>query len=106
MAADAPALARAGGLGLTVVFISHLGCAGYVAGFTAEGKAIHEIHLHPPRHRAAHCRRSVFHAAGRPLPSFFPGHEAGVMRLHVKHGIVAGAAGAVLLMAGWFMGRR
>jgi hypothetical protein len=41
-----------------------------------------------------------------PLPSFFPGHEAGVMRLHVKHGIVAGAAGAVLLMAGWFMGRR
>ena len=40
------------------------------------------------------------------LPSFFPGHEAGVMRLHVKHGIVAGAAGAVLLMAGWFMGRR
>ena len=40
------------------------------------------------------------------LPSFFPGHEAGVMRLHVKHGIVAGAAGAGLLMAGWFMGRR
>ena len=40
------------------------------------------------------------------LPSFFLGHEAGVMRLHVKHGIVAGAAGAVLLMAGWFMGRR
>ena len=40
------------------------------------------------------------------LPSFFPGHEAGVMRLHVKHGVVAGAAGAVLLMAGWFMGRR
>jgi len=40
------------------------------------------------------------------LPSFFPGHQAGVMRLHVKHGIVAGAAGVVLLMAGWFMGRR
>ena len=40
------------------------------------------------------------------LPSFFPGHEAGVMRLHVKHGIVAGAAGVVLLAAGWFMGRR
>jgi hypothetical protein len=40
------------------------------------------------------------------LPSFFPGHQAGVMRLHVKHGIVAGAGGVVLLMAGWFMGRR
>ena len=22
------------------------------------------------------------------LPSFFPGHEAGVMRVHMKHGIV------------------
>ena len=40
------------------------------------------------------------------LPSFFPGHEAGVMRVHVKHGIVAGAAGVVLLGVGWFMGRR
>jgi hypothetical protein len=40
------------------------------------------------------------------LPSFFPGHEAGVMRAHVKHGIVAGAAGLVLLAIGWFMGRR
>ncbi|HEX3442682.1 MAG TPA: hypothetical protein VHT93_20275 [Pseudolabrys sp.] len=40
------------------------------------------------------------------LPSFFPGHEAGVMRAHVKHGIVAGAAGLVLLAIGWLMGRR
>jgi len=40
------------------------------------------------------------------LPSFFPGHEAGVMRVHMKHGIVAGAAGVVLLAVGWFMGRR
>ncbi len=40
------------------------------------------------------------------LPSFFPGHEAGVMRVHVKHGMVAGAAGVVLLGVGWFMGRR
>ena len=40
------------------------------------------------------------------LPSFFPGHEAGVMRAHVKHGIVAGVAGLVLLAIGWFMGRR
>jgi hypothetical protein len=40
------------------------------------------------------------------LPSFFPGHEAGVMRAHVKHGIVAGAAGVALLAIGWFMGRR
>jgi|HubBroStandDraft_1064217.scaffolds.fasta_scaffold1673005_1 hypothetical protein len=40
------------------------------------------------------------------LPSFMPGHEAGVMRLHTKHGIVAGVAGVVLLAAGWWMGRR
>jgi hypothetical protein len=40
------------------------------------------------------------------LPSFMPGHEAGVARVHMKHGVVAGAAGVVLLAAGWFMGRR
>jgi hypothetical protein len=40
------------------------------------------------------------------LPGFFPGHEAGVARLHMKHGIVAGVAGIVLIAAGMFMGRR
>ena len=40
------------------------------------------------------------------LPGFFPGHEAGVARIHYKHGIVAGAAGIVLLVAGWWAGRR
>jgi hypothetical protein len=40
------------------------------------------------------------------LPSFFPGHEAGVTRMHTKHGIVAAVAGVVLLVAGWWMGRR
>lgn len=40
------------------------------------------------------------------LPSFFPGHQAGVMAIHMKHGIVAGLAGLVLLAAGWFIGRR
>ena len=40
------------------------------------------------------------------LPAFFPGHEAGVTRMHVKHGLVSGAAGIVLLALGWFMGRR
>jgi hypothetical protein len=40
------------------------------------------------------------------LPGFFPGHEAGVTHVHTKHGIVAGAAGIVLLIAGWFIGRR
>jgi len=40
------------------------------------------------------------------LPGFFPGHEAGVARIHYKHGIVAGAAGIVLLVAGWWVGRR
>jgi hypothetical protein len=40
------------------------------------------------------------------LPGFFPGHEAGVMRTHSKHGILAGVLGVVLLGIGWFMGRR
>ncbi len=40
------------------------------------------------------------------LPGFFPGHEAGVTRVHVKHGIVSGVAGVVLLVAGIWMGRR
>jgi hypothetical protein len=40
------------------------------------------------------------------LPGFFPGHEAGVTHAHIKHGIVAGIAGVVLLVAGVMMGRR
>jgi hypothetical protein len=40
------------------------------------------------------------------LPGFFPGHEAGVARMHYKHGIVSGVAGLVLLAAGFWMGRR
>jgi hypothetical protein len=40
------------------------------------------------------------------LPSFFPGHEAGVTRVHYKHGIVSGVASLVLLGAGMWMGRR
>jgi hypothetical protein len=40
------------------------------------------------------------------LPGFFPGHEAGVSRIHAKHGIVAGVAGLVLMAAGVWLGRR
>ncbi len=40
------------------------------------------------------------------LPSFFPGHEAGLMRVRMKHGILAGAVGVVLLAASWWMGRK
>jgi hypothetical protein len=40
------------------------------------------------------------------LPGFFPGHEAGVTRVHYKHGIVSGVVGVVLLAAGVWMGRR
>jgi len=40
------------------------------------------------------------------LPGFFPGHEAGVTRVHYKHGIVSGVAGVVLLAASVRMGRR
>ncbi len=40
------------------------------------------------------------------LPSFFPGQEAGLARIRLKHGLVAGAAGIVLFAIGWFVGRR
>ena len=40
------------------------------------------------------------------LPGFVPGHQAGVTRVHYKHGIVSGVAGVVLLAAGVWMGRR
>lgn len=40
------------------------------------------------------------------LPSFFPGHETGLARIRMKHGIVSGAVGVALLAAGWWMGRR
>jgi hypothetical protein len=40
------------------------------------------------------------------LPSFFPGHEAGLMRVRAKHGMLSGALGIILLGASWFMGRR
>ena len=40
------------------------------------------------------------------LPTFLPGHEAGLMRPRMKHGLVAGGAGIVLFILGWFLGRR
>ena len=40
------------------------------------------------------------------LPSFFPGYEAGLTRIRMKHGLVSGAVGVVLLAVGWWMGRR
>jgi hypothetical protein len=40
------------------------------------------------------------------LPSFFPGHETGLARVRIKHGIGSGVLGLVLLGAGVWMGRR
>jgi hypothetical protein len=40
------------------------------------------------------------------LPSFFPGHETGLARIRMKHGLVSGAVAVILLAIGWFMGRR
>jgi hypothetical protein len=40
------------------------------------------------------------------LPSFFPGHEAGLARIRVKHGLLSGGLGIVLLLGAWIMGRR
>jgi hypothetical protein len=40
------------------------------------------------------------------LPSFFPGHETGLMRVRTKHGMLSGGLGVILLGVSWFMGRR
>ena len=40
------------------------------------------------------------------LPAFFPGHEAGLSRIRLKHGLAAGAVGIILLAVGWFVGRK
>ena len=40
------------------------------------------------------------------LPGYFPGHEAGVARVHLKHGVVSGVLGFVLIAAGVWMGRK
>ena len=40
------------------------------------------------------------------LPAFFPGHEAGVTKVHMKHGIASGVLGLILIGAGIFLGRR
>jgi hypothetical protein len=38
------------------------------------------------------------------LPSFFPGHEAGLMRIRAKHGMLVGGLGVILLGAAGFSG--
>ena len=40
------------------------------------------------------------------LPAFLPGHEVGLARPRMKHGIAAGAVGIILLVVGWVLGRR
>ena len=40
------------------------------------------------------------------LPAVFAGHEAGVTRVHLKHGAVSAVLGLVLLGAGVVIGRR
>jgi hypothetical protein len=40
------------------------------------------------------------------LPTFMPGYEAGSAHIHVKHAIIALVLGVILLVIGWFVGRR
>jgi hypothetical protein len=39
------------------------------------------------------------------LPAFLPGHEAGLTRVRMKHGLASGAVGIILFAIGWFVGR-
>lgn len=43
-----------------------------------------------------------FAEPAKSLPSFFPGHQAGSARTHVKHGIAALALGLGCLVLAWF----
>jgi hypothetical protein len=40
------------------------------------------------------------------LPTFMPGYEAGSAHIHMKHAIIALALGVILVVIGWFVGRR
>lgn len=40
------------------------------------------------------------------LPSFMPGHAAGVDRVHLKHGGLAAALAIAFFALGWIIGRR
>lgn len=40
------------------------------------------------------------------LPTFFPGHEAGLARIRMKHGAVAGVVGIVCLVLPMVLRRR
>ena len=40
------------------------------------------------------------------LPSFFPGYDPAVARAHMKHAVLSGVIGVVLLAIGWILGRR
>ena len=38
-------------------------------------------------------------------PDFFPGFEAGLARVHIKHGIAAATAAVLMFAVGWYLGR-
>jgi hypothetical protein len=40
------------------------------------------------------------------LPTFMPGYAAGSSHIHMTHAIAAAVAAVVLLVVGWFAGRR
>jgi hypothetical protein len=40
------------------------------------------------------------------LPTFMPGYIAGSSHIHTTHAIAAAVAAVILLVIGWFMGRR
>jgi len=40
------------------------------------------------------------------LPTFFPGHEAGLTRMRVKHGVVTGVVGIICFLVPIVMRRR
>jgi hypothetical protein len=58
-----------------------------------------------PRVRKRHAAVYAMVPADQ-LAGFFPGHEDGVARVHMKHAMASGVGGIVLLAAGVWLGRR
>ena len=73
---------------------------------TGQGRAQHEGHCHVLGVIVIVVAAVYFLVPADALPTFFPGHETGLMRIRAKHGMLSGALGIVLLALSWWIGRR
>jgi len=96
----------------------HEAAHGYVARFLGDETAsrLGRVSLNPLRHIDPFgtvlgvifliAAAMYFLVPADSLPTFFPGHETGLMRIRAKHGMLSGALGVVLLAGSWFLSRK